>query len=950
MQDRRCVARASAVALLTVCLIVGSNAPAGAQADARTELCSQLPGRSLPASIQEADRLVLDRSNPQDDAAAETYRAVLRDDPKDDCAVRGLARIGQEQQAGQEAGRTWLTRASDRWDELYAGWFGPATGLLLLALAVLLVLLVVTRLLTRRLVPVDALEWPAPWRTLCRWTGLLALCLASLLPVALSVLPAALDGAVSAADTASIVAVLLLAAGLLVLARTRRAHRSRGRDLAVTVAGASLLSAAAGVAAIALLAEDGQTATDLVTVGRTLALLLLALLTVFLVLAFVAERWAGRLWEFLPLPSEEGSREVSRWIALVMVCVVAAFGAAHVADVVLPDAGANLDGGWSWARCLWVLAVVLAVVGVVLTGRAQGLRLRLQVDVMDAEGDHDANGASYLIARLEQLGSDRPRELELPLQTDVTTLPEDALTALPQGRVAAAVVNALRAVLPTVPWRSTVRLVDDQTVTVILERNGKVVEELTRIGLPELTLPGTGDGGDGEQATARTRGQLLTAAAAYSFFALVRRHPRLVPGLCGATVWKSSALHVLATEGPLPDDPALEQRLLAEAVGLDPGNATARLAYLLLCFGRRGKDPDDQRAFAGLVWQHYGEVFWKLFQKSEWEPPERGFEALQLRFLYARAAACMNLHLLLAKDAATADEAAVALLDARGAARWLIRRLSQQQWGDEGLAKFVEDVRPSARLLWNGIRDVSDWWQLDPANADPDWWQERADLEAEMATAAWQTTPATGLSRDARYGRACWLAQRPYDNAAEQRDGLHQAIEDLRESASVQRLRDWARDDPSLAIFRDPATDHELRSAYKKIVGDPPPSRFLQLTPFAEHAERLRAYGVDDAERLAGASAWRLAVHLGVELSTVQHWQGIARLAGATRDGTGGDDVAAVQLLIDCGVRSPEALREHLRTGPSRNELYTAMVQAAAGLVYEPDRATTVDHWNVPVG
>jgi hypothetical protein len=63
-------------------------------------------------------------------------------------------------------------------------------------------------------------------------------------------------------------------------------------------------------------------------------------------------------------------------------------------------------------------------------------------------------------------------------------------------------------------------------------------------------------------------------------------------------------------------------------------------------------------------------------------------------------------------------------------------------------------------------------------------------------------------------------------------DVLGHAIEDHTHASGDAHLRNWARQDPSFAVFRDPKTDYQLRKDYKEIIGDPPPSQLLDLAPF----------------------------------------------------------------------------------------------------------------------
>jgi hypothetical protein len=286
----------------------------------------------------------------------------------------------------------------------------------------------------------------------------------------------------------------------------------------------------------------------------------------------------------------------------------------------------------------------------------------------------------------------------------VTALPEEALTTLPQGRIAAALFNVVQAVLPTVPWRASVVLVDHDTATVTLSRNGHPAD-VTRVsrsglGLPEVPTTGDEETRNDQIGVANT--QLLTAAAAVILLALSKRHPGLRNGLCGATRWQSAALQVLATEEPLTDDrtpekQTLRKRLLARAAQLDPDNALAWVAYLH-CFGRRSPNLEDQRRFAELM----AEAHDRMFRHGA---PPPGFEALRLRMRYSRAVAWVNVHLL-------ADDMDEPMMRATARESWhearrnvyaLIDALAEPV-ADREVRGFVAQLRPVATWLWVGSR------------------------------------------------------------------------------------------------------------------------------------------------------------------------------------------------------------------------------------------------------
>jgi len=242
---------------------------------------------------------------------------------------------------------------------------------------------------------------------------------------------------------------------------------------------------------------------------------------------------------------------------------------------------------------LWVLGSVLAVLGVAWLAAARGLTLKLQVDARGSSGAADANASQFLIARLADLGSTPPAGLRTPRQTDVTALPDDALTALPQGPVVAALFNVLRAARSAVPWQCTVTLLDDNDTAVVgLVRNGRPVDDVTRISRRSLRLPAIpleGKGKERDDAITRAHGELLTAAAAFILTTLSTRHRELAWGLCGATRWDSIAQHSIATD-QYHDKADVKKSLLEAALDADQHNALARVAR---AHATAGDLPDD---------------------------------------------------------------------------------------------------------------------------------------------------------------------------------------------------------------------------------------------------------------------------------------------------------------------------------------------------------------------
>jgi hypothetical protein len=293
-------------------------------------------------------------------------------------------------------------------------------------------------------------------------------------------------------------------------------------------------------------------------------------------------------------------RRWSRVPALVMVV-------SGIIGIVL--AFLNVEWAREWPLICWVAAAGLALVGIVWVAAGRGHDLALRVEVLDEAGTGNAGDAQYLIGRLHALGSERPLGLRVPRETDVTALPEDALTSLPTGTVAKALLQAARAVLPAVPWQVTVAVRDDETMVVSMSRNGKGAGDAIIISRRQLLLPnppppsatGTIDKADKDDYAARTQAALLSAAAAAVLIALSDRHVWLKTGLCGACRWESVAAHVIATDTSYVSDEKNQRRILLGGLDADADNALARVA-LVTTAATSANDWEKQREIgAGLL-------------------------------------------------------------------------------------------------------------------------------------------------------------------------------------------------------------------------------------------------------------------------------------------------------------------------------------------------------------
>jgi Domain of unknown function (DUF4332) len=536
---------------------------------------------------------------------------------------------------------------------------------------------------------------------------------------------------------------------------------------------------------------------------------------------------------------------------------------------------------------LIVLAVVVALFGVWLFARTTGARLALQVEARSTSGQADAAAAAYVVARLRALGSAPPRGLEVPERTDVTTLPESALSTLPEGRIAAAVLRVLRAALPSVPWHATVTLVDEDRATVAVTRNGRIVEtvSMTRPEPPLPTLP-TESKGEQDDDVARSRAQLLTAAAAFILVRLSEQHRDLAVGLCGATSWESVACHVIATEPLVERDDRKVIALLARAVDLDPNNALARVAYVIRSGGRYAGDKDDQQRFADTIDREYNLV----------RPLGKGYEALELRILFSRAASRLNVHLLNLREDPPGTSVTDVLDGARSAAVEFVDQILEIEDAkpDDKLKTFVDEMKPVASFLWQGVGCP----QLTP--------RQGRDLPKEVR--GWGERESMSLR--ALYDRACLHAEQGPPQTKD-------AIRYLEPAVGLDDLRLWARADPS---FDKLPNDKVVYQRFKQLVGDPGPSSFIELPPFAQYKETLSTVGIHSARHMDANTRTFLARRLlakavSVSPSVVKYWRGVADLALLHAQL---EKAPMLDLLLAVGVNSKADLRDEFRRSPEK--------------------------------
>lgn len=587
-----------------------------------------------------------------------------------------------------------------------------------------------------------------------------------------------------------------------------------------------------------------------------------------------------------------------------------------VAVLVMTAAWAAIFNSWltmpSWLRiAFWSVAIVAAGVGVWATALGRGLALRIRIEGRAADGTTTALG-SHVLARLQLLGSQRPSGLSVPVQTDVTTLPDDALSVLPQGDLAKGAFRLFQTLGPAVPWHVTVTAVGEGTTAVEISRNGRLVDST----VVTYTLPAA------ELASAPADVKEIVGAvgaAAFILVTLAERHPTLRIGLCGATRWAGLSAQVLAT-GVFRGSASLQRKMLASAVENDPGNLAARVA-LLHVDGRRASDPDGARVYAEGLDGVLGAVT-KNRQPDPGRAPTPGWDALLIRGLFNAAVAWMNHYLFETAAAASRPSKHLSLAKARRRVERLGEILAKDYRGLP-LRDLAADMRPAGDFLRAAIYAA-----------------------AGVAPVGYAPPSETGghHSLTAVYTRACWKAIR----AERDETYLKRALDDLATVASMPGFAEWARHDPSFQVFHRQETKTEIRRRYRTIVGLVVPSDFLALPPFAAHADALRNIGVHSADALLQEDPRELAETLGVTVGQSRRWQAVAGLSRVTSAPDGPPlTVAMLFLLLASDVSSVEALRDAL-SPKRRTALLARLATVAQEHAVTPPTVQGIAQWVLP--
>lgn len=535
---------------------------------------------------------------------------------------------------------------------------------------------------------------------------------------------------------------------------------------------------------------------------------------------------------------------------------------------------------YTWGRGQHLLAadVTLGVLGVLATTISLGQNRRLQVEARTANGTVDTAATDYLLCRLQKLGSRPPEALSYSQTTDLSRLASQDFSTVPGGAIASAAARILYAVRPGLTWRAQITQVDTERLTVQVSRNSRLVKTAV-ISRPDLgleTIPDSPTDNALTEKQDRAKAQLLTGAAACVLLEMSFVHPPLRRGLCGATQWKSVALHVIATEPALAEDPNKNIALLRESTDADPGYALGRLDYLIMRYHQTTpKTADVRRQFARLL-----NVQLRHIPGGASHAPEAGYEVMYLRILYRMTAmrinACMmalidnGMNLEALRSGQEFDETELA-----ASAEALVKQCEEQMRKartDQEISDYATNLYPMATNLWNAARYLTNGTTVSN-NSD----EYRA--------------PDIAVHDAARIGLLAEFTDQASGRFATVLDLLAFGVEDY-----LKIL-----DDPSFWLPR-------LRAAVL------PQARFdmFSLAPFSPYADALRKVGITTFEQFQSqvtAQPQKFATYLSIDELVVVH---LADIAGLAMSRTQLNDADVLAVFIGADITSQSDLNRRL--------------------------------------
>lgn len=513
------------------------------------------------------------------------------------------------------------------------------------------------------------------------------------------------------------------------------------------------------------------------------------------------------------------------WAASITAGMVLAAGALIVGVIGLWWHSSSLDDRLTPV----VYAPLLALLGVVIVSRARGIGMGLVLQGHDKAGGDDAGLGGSVRARLYTLASRAPAGIQITQNTDVSTLPKEALNLIPDGALAKLGALFVSLFTPATPWRADVTEQSDGSIVVSVRRNGVTVDAAvirpSTLWLPDQSAaadPGAQDprAADGDSAAGPSSAdpdsaadltlELRTAAAAFILLTLSRRYYHLGAGLSGATEWRSVAMQVIATDPACRLSQDDRRALLVRAVAEDDGNKAAELTLLNRSYrSSASQRPDSEFAE-------------KLSELLERVRNEEGMWPLRLRLWFNLLAVRLNIAASFARPEHPADSrCAAAGSDAAQAGDALHDAARQAQrlaafWRNRENRKAFPELWQEmyAPVIFSAIAVVVEWKRRfcdGPPEAGLNnsiiadlGGQLMRDLPETEGTESTDTVAGRPVKMTllARYDRACarvgWAA---IPAEPQQSCFYDKALNDL--EMAFPDYRTWARSDPSLADLQD---------------------------------------------------------------------------------------------------------------------------------------------------
>ena len=137
-----------------------------------------------------------------------------------------------------------------------------------------------------------------------------------------------------------------------------------------------------------------------------------------------------------------------------------------------------------------VYAPLLALLGVVIVGRVRGIGMGLVLQGHDKNGGDDAGeGASRAGPPVHaRLPCASRHSAGVTQHTDVSTLPQEALSLIPEGTLAKLAALFISLFTPATPWRADVTEQSDGSIVISILRNGVAADAVGNLAKHTVTV------------------------------------------------------------------------------------------------------------------------------------------------------------------------------------------------------------------------------------------------------------------------------------------------------------------------------------------------------------------------------------------------------------------------------------------------------------------------------